>query len=133
MRRESYQQFAIVAADSAQSLTEQLNAKLFELKGKRPNVTFEGFIARIEYFEEYSKCEDLIDEYAEQGVRLTCQDCPFFKPLLNKNGTVNRAAKRGDCPFAEYGFTHRDAPACERLFLMLNNGEVKICLAESEE
>lgn len=133
MRRKSYQQFAIVAADSAQSLTEQLNAKLVELRDKDPKVTFEGLIARIEYEEEFNKCEDLIDEYEEKGVRLNCQDCPFFKPLLNKNGTINRAAKRGDCPFAEYGFTHRDAPACERLFLMLNNGEVKICLAESEE
>ena len=133
MRRESYQQFAIVAADSAQSLTEQLNAKLFELKGKRPNVTFEGFIARIEYFEEYSKCEDLIDEYDEKGVRLHCEDCPFFEPMRNKNGTINRAAKKGDCPFATYGFTHRDTPACERLFQMLNDGEVRLCLAESEE
>lgn len=49
MRRESFQQFAIVAADSAQQLTEQLNAKLFELRNRRPQVTFDGLIARISY------------------------------------------------------------------------------------
>ena len=133
MRYASYQQFAIVQGDTAQSLTEQLNTKLRELKDKRPTVTFEGLIARIEYFEEVRQCEDLIDEYEEKGVRLRCQDCPFFKPLLNKNGSINRAAKRGDCRFAAYGSTSRDRLACERLFKMLNNGEVKICLAESEE
>lgn len=47
MRSRSYQQYAIVAADSAQTLTEQLNAKLIELRDKNPTVTFEGLIARI--------------------------------------------------------------------------------------
>ena len=41
MRFESFQQFAIVAADSAQQLSEQLNEKLYELRTKRPQVTFE--------------------------------------------------------------------------------------------
>ena len=133
MRHESYQQFAIVQGDTAQSLTDQLNAKLIELRDKRPTVTFEGLIARIEYFEDFRKCEDLIDEYEEKGVRLHCGDCPFFEPMRNKNGTINRAAKKGDCPFATYGFTSRDALACERLFKMLNDGEVRLCLAESDE
>ena len=48
---ESYQQFAIVVGDSAQSLTEQLNAMLYKLRGKHPNVTFEGMTARICYDE----------------------------------------------------------------------------------
>lgn len=56
MRRESFQQFAIVAADSAQQLTEQLNAKLFELRNRRPQVTFDGLIARISYSGEVKLC-----------------------------------------------------------------------------
>ena len=63
MRIQSYQQFAIVSGDSAQSLTEQLNAKLRELKDKDPVVTFEGLIARISYVEREEKPEDM-DENA---------------------------------------------------------------------
>ena len=132
MKRESYQQFAIVQGDSAQQLTDRLNAKLYELRKKRPAVTFEGLIARISYEEETVTPEDLTDEYRLKGVSLTCQDCPFFSPMLNRNGTPNRTAKRGDCPFAEYGMTRRDSSACDRLFQMINNGEVKLCLAEEE-
>ena len=126
MRRDSYQQFIIVADENPEALTEKLNEKLRELKEKRPQVTFEGMIARICYTEEVRVCESLEDEYALKGVSLTCQDCPFFEPLLNKNGSVNRTAKRGDCQFAEYGTTSRDRLACERLFKMLNRGEIKL-------
>lgn len=130
MREDSYLQYAIVVGATAEELTEKLNAKIYELRFKRPEVTFEGMIARISYTESIRICEDLIDEYALKGVRLTCQDCPFFNPLRNKDGSVNRAAKRGDCPFAEYGTTNRDRMACERLFQMLNRGELRICLNE---
>lgn len=130
MRTESYQQFAIVAADTAQQLTEQLNQKLYELRFKRPVVTFEGLIARISYDESVDILEDTRDEYELEGVRLTCQDCPFFRPLLKMDGTPNRAAKRGDCQFADYGSTRRDARVCNKLFELLNRGEVRLCLAE---
>ena len=130
MKRESYQQFAIVQGDTAQQLTEQLNAKLYELRGKRPAVTFEGLIARISYEEEFVEPESLEDEYRLKGVKLTCQDCPWFSPMLKRDGTPNRAAKRGDCPFADYGMTSRDCSACDRLYRMINNGEVRLCLAD---
>ena len=133
MRHESFQQFAIVAADSAQQLTEQLNEKLIELKDKRPQVTFEGLIARISYSESVSVPEDLVDQYELAGVRLRCGDCPFFEPRRNVNGSENKAAKKGACPCAPYGMTRRDSMVCNRLFEMLNRGEVRLCLAESEE
>lgn len=128
MKRESYQQFAIVAADSAQSLTEQLNAKLMELKSKHPTVTFEGLIARIQYTETVSEAEDIEDEYELQGVRLTCQDCPFYEPILKSDGTVDGRIKYGNCPFTEHGRAYRDSLACSTLFQKLNNGEVRLCL-----
>ena len=83
MKRESFQQFAIVAADSAQTLTELLNVKLRELRGKNPTVTFEGMIARIQYTESEQVPESLAEEYEAQGVKLTCQDCPYFCPTVN--------------------------------------------------
>lgn len=130
MKRESYQQFAIVAADSAQTLTEQLNAKLYELKDKRPTVTFEGLIARISYEESFTAPEDLADEYEAQGVNLTCQDCPFFSPIMKADGTEDKRVKWGDCEFAHYGRTSRSSRACDKLFKGINSGEVRLCLAE---
>lgn len=129
MISRSYQQFAIVAADSAQVLTDALNAKLYDLKDKNPTVTFEGLIARIQYTESEYVPESLAEEYAAQGVRLTCKDCPLFVPALKADGTVDLRAKRGGCPYAEYKRTSKDSPACDEIFKMLNDGRVKLCLS----
>lgn len=135
MRREVFQQYAIVAADSAQDLTEQLNAKLRELSAKRPQVTFEGLIARISYTEEAHFIEDLSDEYEAVGIKLKCQDCPLFQPVRKMDGSIDKRAKWGGCEYSPlgYGQTTKCSNACNRLFEMINSGEVRLCLAESEE
>ena len=128
MISRSYQQFAIVAADSAQILTEELNAKLVELADKRPTVTFEGLIARIQYEVSEAAPENIGEEYELQGVRLTCQDCPYFTPIFKSDGTVDGRIKCGNCPFTEHGRAYRDSLACSTLYQKLNNGEVRLCL-----
>ena len=129
MISRSYQQFAIVSSDSAQTLTDMLNAKLYELKDKRPTVTFEGLIARISYEERETAPECIEEEYELQGVRLTCQDCPYFTPILKADGTVDGRIKYGDCELSESGRAFRDARACSTLFRKINNGEVQLCLS----
>lgn len=133
MISRSYQQFAIVAADSAQQLTDQLNDKLRELRDKRPTVTFEGMIARIQYTESERVPETLEDEYELQGVQLTCEDCPYFCPTIKADGTRDLRAKWGGCPFAEYKKTMRGSRACDELFQRLNDGRVKLCVEEDGE
>lgn len=135
MRCETIPQYAIVTADSAKELTERLNAKLQELMGKRPKVTFEGLTAHISYMERAEIVEDLADEYELEGVKLTCQDCPMFKPILKRDGTRDSRTRWGDCPLCRdtFGRTARDSRACKTLFQMINSGEVKLCLAESEQ
>ena len=128
MKVKSYEQFAIVAADSAQTLTEELNLKLRELADKEPTVTFEGLIARIRYKETEEEPDSLEEEYEAEGINLTCLDCPFFEPATNKNGSIDRRAKWGGCRFAEYGMANRDARACEKLFQLINRGEVRLCI-----
>ena len=132
MRCESYEQFAIVQGDTAKQLTEELNAELRHLKSKHPTVTFEGLIARIAYTEDNVIPETLGDEYALEGVNLRCGACPYFKPFMKSDGTVDKRQKSGECKYANYGKTARDARACDRLFDLLNSGEAKICLKESD-
>ena len=131
-RVESYQQFAIVSGDSAQQLTDRLNKKLYELRKKQPTVAFEGLIARISYTEDERIFEDVSDEYEAAGIKLTCQMCPLLRPVLKSDGTIDKRAKWGGCEYSPlgYGQTSRESRACNRLFEMINSGEVKLCLAE---
>lgn len=128
MREQSYQQYAIVQANSAAILTDLLNSKLKELKGKDPKVEFDGLTARICYTERFDVPEDLGEEYSLVGVNLKCSDCPFFEPVEKTDGTVDERRKWGKCPCAEYGRAYSDGAACETLFKMLNGGEIKLCL-----
>jgi hypothetical protein len=128
MREQSYQQYAIVQANSATTLTDLLNSKLRELKDKDPIVTFDGLTARIQYTERIDVPEDLEDEYRLKGVSLKCGSCPFFEPTEKSDGTTDGRTKRGKCPCATYGIAFVDGPACETLFKMINSGEVGLCL-----
>ena len=132
MISRSYQQFAIVAADSAQQLTDQLNEKLRELRDKSPTVTFEGMIARIQYTECERVPESLAEEYEMQGVELTCEDCPYFCPTLKADGTIDGRAKWGGCHLMKDGRTDKRSRACDKLFQKLNNGEIKLCVIEDD-
>lgn len=131
MKVKSYEQFAIVVGDSAQTLTEELNRKLVELADKKPTVSFEGLIARISYTETETEPENVVEDYRFRGVDLTCLDCPFFDQMRTADGSVDRRAKWGNCRSIEDDniLTHRDSPACELLFKKLNDGEVRLCIA----
>lgn len=128
MRRMSYQQFAIVQGDSAQQLTERLNQKLYELREENPTVTFEGLIARISYYvtEEVEKKSSL----ETTQFKFKCKDCPMFEPVRKKDGTADRRTTFGFCRFAEEGQTFTTSRACERLYEMIKDREVKLCLRE---
>jgi len=128
MKRVSYQQFAIVQADSAQQLTERLNQKLYELREENPTVTFEGLIARISYYvtEEVEKKSSL----ETTQFKFKCKDCPMFEPVRKKDGTADRRTTFGFCRFAEEGQTFTTSRACERLYEMIKDREVKLCLRE---
>lgn len=130
MISRSYQQYAIVAADSAQQLTDQLNAELIRLRDKKPKVTFEGLIARIQYEEDELIPETLAEEYEAQGVHLTCEDCPYFCPMIKADGTRDLRAKWGGCHLKEDGMAKRTSRVCDKLFEKMNSGEVRLCATE---
>lgn len=130
MRIESMQQFAVVRGETAEELTEQLNRKLRELKGKNPQVKFEGLTAYIKYSEAIQHPECLGDEYELIGARFSCDQCPAYIPKCRRDGSIDRRCKVGGCPNTEYKKTYGRASACDLLYEMLMKGQVKICFTE---
>lgn len=136
MRHSSYKQFDIIRSDDPAIFTEQLNEKMYELRQSYPDVTFseEGdyLIARISYIQHERVPEDLGDVYEMIDVKFKCEDCPFFEPILNKDGRPNLRVKYGNCPYAEFHRTYKETRACDLLYKMIRSGEVRLCLADSE-
>lgn len=130
MVNESYQQFAIVKADTAQLFTDSLNAKMYELRQKNPTADIKNeTFAVISYTETSSTPEDVSEEYELEGLRITCKDCPLFEPIYKADGTEDGRIKYGNCPLCEYGRTYKAGRPCNELFQMINRGEVKLCLS----
>lgn len=130
MKCESYQQFVIVEADTAALLTDQLNATIIRLRGKRPVADIKsGRLAIVSYTEDSFDPEDIGEALELEGLKITCQDCPLFTPIYKADGTEDRRIKYGNCPECNFGRTYRTSRPCEKLFKMINNGEVKLCLS----
>lgn len=130
MRGLNYQQFAIVQGNTAQQLTNRLNRKLYELRNSDPSVTFDGLTARISYYVTDTEDNPLETVFESSGLKLKCKDCPLFEPLKKRDGTPDRRTSFGLCRFAAEGQTLASSKACKKLFEMINDKEVKLCLAE---
>ena len=130
MRSETLQQFAVIRGETAEELSEMLNAKLIELKGKSPRVEFDGLTAYIKYSETIRHPECLADEYESVGIRFSCEQCPAYEPRCKLSGEVDRRCKKGKCDHTIYGKTFGEAFACDLLYKMLMEGKVKLCYSE---
>jgi len=134
MKRSSYEQFAIVKADSASLFEKQLNERIYELRDNYPEVCFSdaSLYARIKYRVETVTPESISDEYELAGVSFVCGQCPYFVPATNKDGSVNMRNKVGECTHAgnEFGRTYKTSPACDHLFELFKEGSVRLCFTE---
>lgn len=134
MKRSSYEQFAIVAADSASLFTERLNAEIHRLRDNNPVVEFSEstspFYARIKYVVNSETPETIAEASAVEGVSFVCLQCPYFKPATKADGEVDKRVKWGDCEHTELGRTIKTAPACERLYELIKEGDVKLCFMD---
>lgn len=134
MKRSCYEQFAIVSADSASLFAEKLNEEIFRLKDNNPVIYFSEstspFYARIKYVVNTEAPETIAEASAVEGVSFVCLQCPYFKPALREDGEVDRRVKWGDCEHTELGRTLKTAPACERLYELIKEGDVKLCFME---
>lgn len=133
MKSSRYEQFAIVHADSAPLFNEQLNEEIYRLRYNNPVVHFSEsipFYAQIKYTVNEQTPESLEDEYELLGARFTCGQCPYFKPTLKKDGTPHPTCRFGDCEHAEMGRTLKTMAACDKLYELIQKGEVKLCFTK---
>ena len=133
MKRSSYEQFAIVVGDSAQSFSQKLNEEILRLQGNDPVVNFSEsnpFYARIRYVVNTETPETIAEASAVEGVNFVCFQCPFFKPVTTEDGEIDKRFKWGDCEFAEMGRTYKTAAACDKLYELIKEGDVKLCFMD---
>lgn len=135
MKRSSYEQFAIVRSDSAPLFEKQLNEKMYELRDNYPEVKFSDSIplyAQIKYRKETIAPETISDEFELVGASFVCEQCPYFVPATNKDGSEDLRCKVGDCTHEsnELGRTYRTSPACDHLYELIQKREVKLCFTK---
>ena len=133
MKRSSYEQFAIVSADSAPLFNQQLNEEIFRLRDRNPVVKFSEsipFYAQIKYRVNTETPETVAEASAVEGVRFVCAQCPYFKAPLKDDGTEDKRCKYGDCEHTELGRTFKNTPACEKLYELIAEGGIKICFTD---
>lgn len=134
MKRSVYEQFAIVREDSASLFTAKLNAELFRLKDRNPSVTFSEssnpLCAYIHYIMDEFHPETVSEASEIEGVRFVCCQCPYFKPVLKADGEVDKRVKWGDCEHAEFGRTYKTTAACDKLYELIKEGDVRLCFTD---
>jgi len=134
MKCSSYDQFAIVTADSAPLFNQQLNEEIYRLRNNFPVVeilrTEPPFFAQIKYRVHESTPETVSEASAAEGVSFVCFQCPYFKPALRADGEVDKRVKWGDCEHAELGRVLKTAPACDRCYETVKEGDVRLCFME---
>lgn len=131
MKSSRYEQFAIVREDSASLFTDRLNETLYRLKDNNPIVKFsesDPLCAYIKYSISETTPETISEASEMEGVSFVCAQCPYFKPILKADETVDERRKYGDCEHAEMGRTLKNARACDRLYELIKEGSVRLCL-----
>lgn len=128
MKRISIPQIKVVSETNAQAFEESVNEALRKLASKKPNVHFNmdmGHCLYIMYEDTEEICENAEDELEKRGITLFCRNCPNFVWDRNKDGTIRRISKRGECHISTYGTTSQDTRACEYLCKAVLNGELR--------
>ncbi len=133
MKSSVYEQFAIVREDSASYFTQKLNEEIYRLRDANPSVRFsesDPLCAYIHYTVRESHPETIAEASALEGVSFVCAQCPLFQPILREDGEVDKRCKWGDCEHAEFGRTYKTSGACDKLYELIKEGDVRLCFTE---
>lgn len=133
MRNSVYEQFATVHEDSASLFDARLNEKVRELRAFKPKVVYSDhipFYAHVTYCVNEQTPETVAEASEVNGVSFVCAQCPYFRPALTQDGEVDKRCKWGDCEHAEFGRTYKTTAACDKLYELIREGDVKLCFRD---
>lgn len=122
MKNMKVKQYAFIRKDE-EGFQEKLNTIMRELYGKDPDPEFGEDEVIICYTETLEAKET---PPSEAGYRFTCEECPMFDPVKKRDGTPDYRSKYGECPHAEMHRTWKGAKACDVLYMMLKNGDLRL-------
>ena len=126
MKRVNYNQYAIITGTSAAAFEKTLNEAMYRLREYSPRVTFSDaapLYAYIIYSVEDVEPESLEDEYREKGFQFICAQCPYFRPVLRKDGEVDPRFKSGTCIIGDPVSVRKRGPACDAFHVVLREGK----------
>lgn len=108
MRRDEIEQVKTISASNLKEFDKLYNSTARELGGAVTKVDdLSETVSRFHYTVTESQVECMGDEFMQHNAYCHCSDCPFLEI-----GTDARR-KTFPCPYAKYGETRVDAPACE--------------------
>lgn len=133
MKSSVIEQFATVHEDSASLFDARLNEKVRELHAFSPKVKFSEsipFYAHISYTLTEAIPETVAEASELNGASFVCAQCPYFMPAEKDNGEPDKRCKWGNCEHAEFGRTYKTSKACDKLYELIKEGDVKLCFKD---
>lgn len=133
MKRSTFEQFAIVREDSASLFSERLNETIYRLKDNNPTVHFsesDPLCAYVNYSITETTPETISEEIQMGGASFVCAQCPYFHAVLKDDGEPDRRCKWGECEYAELGRTYTKSAACDKLYKLIKEGDVRLCFRD---
>lgn len=135
MNNSIYEQQVTIIEDSAAVFDHRLNEEIYRLRNYNPRVVrseSNPLYAYVKYSISESVPETLSEACEVEGVKFKCEQCPYFKPMLKEDETIDKRCKYGDCEFAEMGRTPKNAPACDLLYELIKDFNVKLVFNEED-
>lgn len=132
MKKQRVKQFAFIEAADLDCFEVKLNERLEDLAEYDPEVAFyenDPQLARISYTKE-TEARDATP--AEIGIRFTCGDCPLMKHITKRDGTPDLRRVYGECDFGEMGRVWKTTPACDYLYKLIKDGQIRLALEDEE-
>lgn len=124
MRYSTQRKSITIEAQTPIEFDRRLNEALTKTATGNPQIVdFPAFplMVRIYYTEERAIPESISEEYEACGRGAYCEDCPFFQPQLNRDGSRKRSAKRGSCGL-QASPTFADMRACDHYYEQIEGG-----------
>lgn len=120
MRREHYEQVAIVKGESLEDFEAKVNARLRDLGEKTvdKDLDLTNLVAVLLYEETEDFEESVRDEFYAEGKVFLCKQCPHIEIPTDKR------RKWVPCKYNECGTTTLGSECCELFYKQLKQGAI---------